>query len=241
MSRITRALIALTMAAVIPASVVAQNSGRTLRVLTLYDLSQTLTPTYCALSSTSKTGNAPISAAGSNTITSSGTPFADIAVGDELQISSATASPTFYLIGVEAKASSASITGAYRNPSTHASATMTFTNATFQYRTLTCGTGNENGIIPVNFGPFTIQVTTERFAAGSISWHIQCRTNAGSPWNQISPSLAIPASTATYDSITAVSSYGVSTMNSWAECRVGMFLAADAGVQAVSITATLSK
>jgi len=239
MLRHLRALIALTLALGIASSGQAQNNtGRQIRVMTLYDLSQTLTPTYCALGVT-KVGTALISAAASNTITSAGTPFAEVAVGDELQISSATASPTFYLVGVEAKASSASITGAYRNPSTHATSAMTFTNATFQYRTLTCGTGNENGIIPVNYGPFSIQVTTERFAAGSISWHIQCRTSTGAPWTQISPALVIPASTATYDSITAVSSYSVATASPFSECRVGLFLAADAGVQAVSVTASM--
>lgn len=239
MLRHFRALIALILAIGIASSAPGQpNTGRTIRVVTLYDLSQTVNPTYCALGPV-KVGNAPISAAASNTITSAGTPFAAINVGDELQISSATATPPFYLVGVEAKASSASITGAYRDPVTRASATMTFTNATFQYRSLTCGTGAENGIIPVNYGPFTIQITTERFNAGSISWHVQCRTAAGSPWNQVSPPLAIPASTATFDSITATSTYGVATSTAWAECRVGMFLAADAGVQAVSVTASM--
>lgn len=211
----------------------AQNGGYARRVITLWDASSG-TETFCALATNPVQGPGPIAAAASNTVTGSST-FANVAAGDELMISEGSNN---YTVGVEARASASSITAAYRDPSSLASAALTLTAAQFQYRKLVCGTGADAGAFSVGYGPVTINVTVFRMAATGILWRIQCRTSTNVGWNQIYPVLVPPATAASYITVTtaATSGYTISTLDPFAECRVGITVDTDAGIQAISVT-----
>lgn len=234
-NRILCAFVALTLALAPAWPASAQNGGYTRRVVTLHDYSSG-TETFCALSTSDSQGPGPVAAAASNTVTGSNT-FANVAAGDELLLTQGSNS---YLVGVEARASASSITAAYRDPSSLASATLTLTAAQFRQRTLTCGTGANSGAFSVGYGPVTIHLTVFRMAATGILWRIQCRTSPDVGWNQIYPVLTPPTTAASYITTTsaAVGGYTVSTIDPWAECRVGITVDTDAGIQAISITAS---
>lgn len=231
MKKLLACILVLALAAPARPQAVA-NGGYARRIVTLYDLTQTA-ETYCALATNSTQGPGPIAAANSNTVTGSST-FGEVDVGTELQISQG---GNYYLAAVEAKASASSITAAYRSPTTLASAALTLTNAQFSYRNITCGTGAENGKFSVGYGPFSVKITVYRLAATSISWRLLCRTMPGAGWTQVYPILTPPTTTASYIAVTAASvdGYIISSLDAFAECKVGMKIDTDSGVNAVSV------
>lgn len=236
-----RALFALILVAAISRPVYPQTQApgaTSRRYLTLRDLTETA-ETYCSLNIKDLPGTAQVTSAGTNTLTAvTGTPFATVNVGDELVITTGMPAAS-YLVGVVAKASSASLTTAYRDPNSLAAQTHTIGSGAFVQHAVNCGTGNENGVIPVGMAPWTIKLTFWTFNfATRIDWRIVCRSTPGEGWTQVYPELVPPAAGPTYVSVTAANINGMSASDSrpWDSCRVGMLgVGADGGQNLVSI------
>lgn len=237
-----RALLALILVAATARPTYPQvqaNGAVTRRVLTLYDWTAT-SETYCSLNQKDLPGTAQVTASASNTINAvSGTPFATVAVGDELTITTGIPQAS-YLVGVASKASSVQITAAYRDPITLAAQTLTIGSGAFVQHAVDCGTGVNNGVIPMGMAPFTLKITfyTYNFAT-RIDWRLMCRTTPGEGWTQTYPELNPPAAGPTYISVTAANVNGMTVSDSrpWDSCRVGILgVGADGGVNNISIT-----
>lgn len=199
-------------------SIATAASAATTRRIELfkYDLDAT-SKTYFVLGADPGTaGSAVVSAAGSTTLTSAGTPFANVSVGDMLIIKASTG--IVYPKTVVAKASASSLT-----MSTPA---ITVTSAPFTWRKLTSGTTSAYGAFPVDgFSTFTVQVVIDQFSvsSGGISVQLECRANPNAEWAPAYPVTTPPAAQVPFTA-TAVGSYLLPTAGVYDACRVGLWL-----------------
>lgn len=236
-----RALLALLLIAALTRPAYPQaaaNGAVSRRFLTLYDWTASA-ETYCSLSQKDLPGTAQVTASASNTLNAvSGTPFATVNVGDELTITTGVPAAS-YTVGVSAKASSAQLTTVYRDPVTLAAQTLTIASGAFVQHAVDCGTGNNNGVIPMGMGPFTLTITFWTFNfATRIDWRLLCRSNPVEGWKQVYPELTPPAAGPTYISVTAANVNGMSVSDSrpWDACKVGILgVGADGGSNLISI------
>lgn len=175
-------------------------------------------------------GTALIQAAASTTVTAvSGTPFANVSVGDVLIVTNSDGQ--IFMKNVNAKASSVSIT--VNTPA------ITLTNAAFKWRKLQKGTADTNGSFPTDgYSALTVQVTVDQLnlASGGIDIRLQCRAMdnvAGVEVDDWAPAypVAVPPAAQVPFNVTAVGSYLLTSIGVYSSCRVGLRLTgADDGV-----------
>lgn len=248
-SRITSRIVAVALAAVSLGGVVHAQSvppvPRT--VIYRYNLNST-TEIFCGLGA-EKTVVDRVTAAATTAMTAaSGTPFANVAVGDMIRGQDLPANgSTTYTNSVVARASSAAIT---INTPLSGEVSPTLTSATLAYRTLTCGTDKESGAFPVQYaGGFTVQIDIQQLVlavpgTSSIDARVLCRSNPLGQWLQAYPILVPPAVTPSYVSSTVVGGWAVQINGSFSECRVGLKINAaddggDTGTNAEQVTVSI--
>ncbi|TXH14896.1 MAG: hypothetical protein E6R03_08345 [Hyphomicrobiaceae bacterium] len=198
-------------------------------VVYLYDVDEG-TETFCSLSSPNQPIPVPekIQAAASLTVTAvSGSPFLNVAVGDQLSVTNSDGTP--YRLSVVARASASSITVAGLDSTGVLYTAITLTNASFTYRDLACGTGINDGVIDVSrirAKVFLGYISVSSLGSGNLRMRIQCRTAPGVPWVQVLPALTPPAVTATYYgwATTVLGVFSGTTIDGYGQCRVGFSL-----------------
>jgi hypothetical protein len=205
--------LALTIAA-ITGDAFAQDTVRRTELFK-YNLNAT-TATYFVLGPDPGTaGTALIEASASTTVTAvSGTPFANVSVGDMLIIKNSDG--VVYKKSVIAKATGASITVSLP--------AITLTNASFTWRKLAGGTAATNGGFPMSgFQTFTVQVVVDQISLGSgdINVWLECRASPDATWAPAYP-VAVPPAAQTPFSVTAVGSYLLQSQGAVESCRVGL-------------------
>jgi len=170
-----------------------------------------------------------IQAAASLTVTAvSGSPFANVAVGDQLLVTNSDG--TTYKLSVATRASATSITVAGLNNSTGSElASLTLTNASFKYRTLSCGTGINDGVIDISHGrnkAIGVFISQSSLSSGNLQLRVECRTGPGGVWYQMAPSLTPPAITPTYYgyATTVLGKFAATSIDGFMQCRVGVSL-----------------
>lgn len=171
-----------------------------------------------------KLGRVKITAAASTTVTGTNA-FANVAVGDILYINQgATGGPGGLSSGimlqrvVMARASASSIT---------IDVSSTFTNASWEYRTLQCGTASTSGAFSIDaWRALTVDFHFDQCVltiAGCVIYQLECRSRGpgSTTWNIVSgpTTLGTTGNTA------------ITTTTPYSECRVGVKLqsADDAG------------
>lgn len=184
--------------------------------------------TFCVLSSPNQPFQVAdkIQAAASLTVTAvSGTPFLNVAVGDQLLVTNSDG--TAYRLVVATRASSTSITVAGINSATGAMfASVTLTNASFVYRRRSCGTGINDGVIDLSLirnKVLEVYISQSSLSSGNLQARVQCRTSQGSPWVQMVPSVTPPSVTATYYGYATgvLGFFAATTIDGFMQCRVG--------------------
>lgn len=184
--------------------------------------------TFCVLSSPNqpfRVGD-KIQAAASLTVTAvSGTPFLNVAAGDQLLVTNSDG--TAYRLVVATRSSSTSITVAGINNATGAMfASVTLTNASFTYRRRSCGTGINDGVIDLSLirnKVLEVYISQSSLTSGNLQARVQCRTSQGSPWVQMIPSVTPPSVTATYYGYATgvLGFFAATTIDGFMQCRVG--------------------
>lgn len=198
-------------------------------VVYLYDVDEG-TEKFCALSSPTQpiSVGEKIEATASLTVTAvSGSPFLNVAVGDQLLVTNSDGTP--YRLAVGARASASSITVAGLDSAGAVMTTLTLTNASFTYRTLSCGTGINDGVIDVSrIRNKVIEgfISASSLSSGNLQMRLLCRTNHGSPWVQVVPALTPPAVTATYYgwATGVLGVFAATTIDGFGQCKVGFSL-----------------
>lgn len=167
-----------------------------------------------------------IQAAASLTVTAvSGSPFLNVAAGDQLLVTNSDG--VAYRLVVATRSSSTSITVAGINNATGAMfASITLTNASFSYRKRSCGTGINDGVIDlskIRNKVIEVYISQSSLTSGELQARIQCRTSQGSPWVQMIPSVAPPSVTATYYGYATgvLGFFAATSIDGFSQCRVG--------------------
>ena len=162
-------------------------------------------------------GTALIQATASTTVTAvSGTPFANVSVGDMLIITNSDNVVTNK--SVLAKASGASITVSLP--------AITLSNASFRWRKMQSGTAVTNGGFPVSdYSTLTVEVSVEQLslASGGINISLECRANPSAAWAPAYP-VAVPPAAQVPFNVTAVGSYLLTSIGVYDSCRVALKL-----------------
>lgn len=201
-------------------------------IVAAYDLSST-SYTYPLLGNPVN-GSANIKTSGSSaTVTAaSGTPFANVAVGDEITVQTSTS--TRVTRAVTARASETSITV---SSAADLSGNST-TGFPFTFRPLSDGTGATQGWIKVsqyNEKNFIVEVNT--IAATSITIRIECKSSGdmASP-TQIYPPVGGTGQCGTGVVTTAgiTARCSVVSYEPWDQCRVGYIIDTDGGAQSIT-------
>lgn len=198
-----------------------------------YNLNATTETFFILGPSPGTAGTALIQATASTTVTAvSGTPFADLSVGDMLIITNS--NNVVYLKTILAKASSTSITVSLP--------AITLTTASFRWRKLASGTSVTSGSFSATTANFTIQIDVDQIsvASGGIDIRVQCRANQNAAWSPAYPTAVAPAAQGVYN-VTGVYSYPVYSQAAVDACRVGLKLsgaddATDAGTDAEQVS-----
>lgn len=191
-------------------------------VLWQYNLNQTVTPIYCAPGANIVTSY-KVTAANSTTLTAvSGTPFANVSVGDMLVITDGV-NGTRYRRAVTIRTSDTSvvISGA---AVTIASGTIEGSGLSVK---ISCGTTAAFGAFSVSgFNKISVQVQiTQQNNTGGISFHLQCRVSPDADWVQQYPALTPPAVGPTYSpAYTSTGQFTLGSQDAFGECRVGMLI-----------------
>jgi hypothetical protein len=166
----------------------------------------------------------------STTITSvAGLPaaFTNVAVGDELRLyrpQGAVANSTADNLAhrfVTARASATSIT-------VNSAVDLGTTGTTFDFRTLTCGTGSTSGRFATDgFRNANVQFEYTVKNATSIDWRVECKVQgANNGWVVVIPSTG----TSTNLTATAATSARIFDVSDYDYCRLGMQVNTDTGV-----------
>ena len=232
-------LIALALALLAGASQ-AQTANVSKIVLWQYNLNQTVTPTYCALGAPLNISDR-VTAAASTTITAvSGTPFANVAVGDMLHIIDGT-TDIRRAVTVWNSSTSVVVSGS--------SVTLTSGKIQSDSAKVSCGTSSAYGAFSTaGFGTIGVQVDIgQQVNTGGLQFHLQCRSSGDSEWVQQYPVLTFPVVALSYTSALASPTTGrfnLGSKDAFSHCRVGMFIVtADDGddltTNAEQITITL--
>lgn len=239
-------LLVLVFAAIIAASpAVHAQDPTSSTVVFKYNLNST-TEIFCSLGPQFTIGDRVQSAASTTYTAVSGSPFANVAVGDLITGAEVGGVPT-YIKAVHARASAASITV---NNAIAPETTPTLTNATIQARTLSCGTGVNSGAFDVSrFAGFTVQIDIQQLVlavpgTSSIDARILCRAGGQAQWLQQYPVLVPPVVTPSYVSSTAVGGWAREITGRFSECRVGLKINAaddggDTGTNAEQVTVSV--
>lgn len=189
-----------------------------------YNLNST-PETFCALQSNAAVpGTALIQTSGaSTTITAvSGTPFASLAAGDTLFITDSLAGGgETYTKTIVTRTSSTSIVV---NNTISPDVTPNLVNATFTYKKLACGTGNNSGAFGVPYRSFSVVISLDQIVVTDyIDFTLYCRVSGSSRWVQEAPRVTPPATSATAYQPTAAWWISVDADGlTRSECRVGM-------------------
>jgi hypothetical protein len=246
MKKLLAAFLAILTAASAP--VQAQSQSQQLVIQFKYNLNST-TETYCALGN-EVTDLDRVQDATSTTMTAvSGTPFANVAVGDMITgVDQPSSGGESFVNSVVARASATSIT---INTAISPDVNPTLTSATLKHRTLACGTAPNSGAFNVAiFKYFTVQIDIQQMVlltpgTSSIDTRIVCRTGNMSQWLQVYPILVPPAVTPSYVSSTVVGGWARTFNEEFSQCRVGMKInsaddAGDTGTNAEQVTVTVT-
>jgi hypothetical protein len=189
-----------------------------------YNLNST-SEIFCALQSNAAVpGTALIETSGaSTTITAvSGTPFASLAAGDTLFITDSLAGGgESYTKTIVTRTSSTSIVV---NNTISPDVTANLVNATFTYKKLACGTGNNSGAFGVPYRSFTVVIQLDQIVVTDyIDFKLYCRAAGASKWIQQAPVVTPPATSATAYQPTAAWWVAIDASGLVrSECRVGM-------------------
>lgn len=161
----------------------------------------------------------------STTVTATRDGFANVAVGDPLWIND---DGVQLQRVVTARASATSIT---------VNAAVDITGASWEYRTLTCGTTDTSGAVPVSgYNHLTFQVILAQENSTSTDYEVECRLyGPGTAWTVLSP---IVNDTGVFNDV-------VATDLGFDECRVGVRVntddGGDTGVNAEQYTILLQR
>lgn len=214
-------LLPFLLAVLLPASLGAQGLGiesDSLVLASTYDLDST-SFIYCNTLGTGRSpagrnklppNNSTVSTSGSSTtLTATNAGYTNVAVGDPLWINDDGVQLQRVVV---ARASATSIT---------INAAVDVTTAAWEYRTLTCGTADTSGAVPVTaFESLTFQVILAQENSASTDHQVECRVfGPGTAWNIIS---GPTNNTSTYNTY-------VATNLGWDECRVGIRVNTDDG------------
>jgi len=245
---ILKKLLAIVLAFVATASVLAQSgNGQSTSQLITYRFNLNATSeTFCALSLNGPFQvPVPVVTSGSSTTVTGTGAFTNIGVGDQIN---GTDSPVgggeLWTAVVMARASADSIT---------VDTAVNLNSSTLFYRTLSCGTGNNNGAFDISLsGRSTIQIDIAQLVlanpgVSTIDSRIQCRVDPSAAWLQVYPVLVPPAVTATYVSLAVVGGWGKEVNGTYSQCRVGLRITAaddaagDAGSNAEWLTISVRR
>lgn len=167
-----------------------------------------------------------IQAAASLTVTAvSGSPFLNVAVGDQLLVTNSDG--TSYRLVVASRSSATNITvDGISNATGAMLASVTLTDASFSYRKRSCGTGINDGVIDVSRirnKVLEVYISQSSLSSGNLQARVQCRTSPASPWVQMVPALTPPAVSATYYGYATgvLGIFAATSIDGFAQCRVG--------------------
>lgn len=169
-----------------------------------------------------------IQAAASLTVTAvSGSPFLNVEVGDQLLVTNSDG--TTYRLAVSTRTSATQISVVGLDSAGALLASLTLTNASFSYREQVCGTGINAGVIDVSRirnKVLLFYISASSLSSGNLQARVLCRTQAGSPWVQMVPSLTPPSVTATYYgwATGVLGLFAATTIDGFGQCRIGLSL-----------------
>jgi hypothetical protein len=233
-------LLALALALLAGASQ-AQTANVSKIVLWQYNLNQTVSPIYCALGTLLDISDR-VTAAASTTITAvSGTPFANVAVGDMLHIVDG-ATDIRRAVTVRNSSTSVVVSGL--------AVTLTSGKIQSDSAKVSCGTTAAFGAFSTaGFETIGVQVDIgQQVNTGGLQFHLQCRASGDAEWVQQYPVLTFPVVALSYTGALASPNTGrfnLGSKDAFSHCRVGMFIVTnddgnDLGTNAEQITITLT-